>query len=116
MSKMNRREFFKGATQIALGAVVVPALFKGELAHAEERRKASGPVPLVDPNDPVAKAVGYVEDAKKSATAKGNKCATCGFYKKTETRDGKEVGTCTIFQGKLVRAEGYCNSWNKKQG
>jgi CxxC motif-containing protein len=71
-------------------------------------------LPLVDPNDPVAKAVKYVEDAKKSADSKGNACASCGFYAKKEVRNGKEVGTCTIFAGKLVQGQGWCGSWNKK--
>jgi hypothetical protein len=69
---------------------------------------------MVDPNDQVAKAVKYVEDFKKSPDSKGNHCQTCGFYTKKEVRGGKEVGTCTIFAGKMVYSNSWCGSWNKK--
>ena len=130
MSKsLNRREFFKVAASIAGVTVVAPTVLNGVFsskAGAEEKRRKAGPaadsagaaaagsMPMVDPNDSVAKAVKYVEDHAKAADAKGNKCATCGFYAKKEDRNGKEVGTCTIFAGKLVVGNGWCASWNKK--
>jgi len=129
MSKsLNRREFFKVAASIAGVTVVAPTVLNGVFsskAGAEEKRRkaaptggtnpaAAGSMPMVDPNDSVAKAVKYVEDNTKAADAKGNKCATCGFYAKKEDRNGKEVGTCTIFAGKLVVGNGWCASWNKK--
>ena len=87
-------------------------------ASAQKKRggggDTGGAMPMVDPNDSVAKAVKYVEDAKKTAEAKGNNCSNCGFYAKKETRNGKEAGTCTIFAGKLVYGAGWCGSWNKK--
>lgn len=122
MSNMNRRGFFVTAAKVTGLAVLAPAMFKGlfsSTAQAEQRRgarggAAGGGVPLVDPNDSVAKAVRYVEDAKKAPDAKGNNCINCGFYKKTEVRNGKEVGTCTIFAGKVVYGQAWCGSWNKK--
>lgn len=120
-SKMNRRGFFSSFVKIAGAAVVAPAALASvfsSTARAQAKRgsapAAGGAMPMVDPNDAVAKAVKYVEDAKKAADSKGNTCVTCGFYAKKETRDGKEVGTCTIFAGKLVYAQGWCASWNKK--
>lgn len=129
MSSINRRQFFRHLAQMSAAVVVAPlavrAIFTSE-ARAEQKRparpgagnspgaSAGGAAPLVDPNDAVAKAVGYVEDHTKVPAAKGNSCATCSFYAKKDTRNGKEAGTCTIFAGKEVYANAYCNSWNKK--
>lgn len=125
MSKnLNRRDFFKAAASLAGVTLVAPTVLNsvfGSKASAEESRRrgaapaaGAGAMPMVDPNDSVAKAVKYVEDHTKAADAKGNKCTTCGFYAKKEDRNGKEVGTCTIFAGKLVVGNGWCASWNKK--
>lgn len=123
---LNRREFFKAAASLAGVTLVAPTVLNSVFASkatAEERRRkaapaqggaAAGGMPMVDPNDSVAKAVKYVEDLSKAPDAKGNKCTTCGFYAKKEDRNGKEVGTCTIFAGKLVVGNGWCASWNKK--
>lgn len=123
-NKMNRRGFFTAMAKVVGVAAVAPAALSAVFssqANAQEKRRGSaapaaagGAMPMVDPNDAVAKAVKYVEDYKKSPDSKGNHCATCGFYTKKETKNGKEVGTCTIFAGKLVYANGFCNSWNKK--
>lgn len=114
-NKVNRREFVTKALQLTGVAVVAPALINGlvsSTATAKEAAKTS--LPMVDPNDSVAKAVKYAAVASKAPESKGNKCATCGFYAKKEMANGKEVGTCVIFSGKLVPAEGWCASWNKK--
>lgn len=119
-SKMNRRGFFSTLVKITGVAVVAPATLNALFSSTAEAQKkrgaapAGGGMPLIDPNDTVAKAVKYVEDYKKVPEAKGNNCANCGFYAKKEVRDGKEVGTCTIFAGKLVYANAWCGSWNKK--
>lgn len=123
-NKMNRRGFFSTMVKLSGAAFVAPAILTSVFssqAYAQKKRGESaapaakgGGMPMVDPNDSVAKAVKYVEDAKKSAESKGNHCGTCGFYAKKEVRAGKEVGTCTIFAGKLVHNEGWCASWNKK--
>lgn len=121
-NNMNRRGFFSFVAKTAGIAVVAPtvltAVFSNS-AFAQKKRggdnpAAGGAMPMVDPNDAVAKAVKYVEDAKNAPDAKGNHCANCGFYVKKETRNGKEAGTCTIFAGKLVYGPGWCASWNKK--
>ena len=113
---MKRRDFFVTAAKVVGLTALVPLI-----SQAEQRRgargaapAAGGALPLISVNDPVAKAVKYVEDAKSAPDAKGNNCANCGFYKKVEVRNGKEVGTCTIFAGKVVYAAGYCGSWVKK--
>lgn len=65
----------------------------------------------VDPSSDLAQSFDYVEDA---ANAKGRQnqdayCHNCRYY----TADGGEEGwgPCTIFGGKLVAADGWCNSW-----
>ena len=120
-TNMNRRRFFTQLLGVGGLVAIAPALLKLSSAKAQEKRRSATPpaagggaMPMVDPKDPVAKAVKYVEDHKKAPEAKGNLCSTCGFYAKKETRNGKEVGTCTIFAGKLVQADGWCASWNKK--
>ncbi|WP_413581705.1 high-potential iron-sulfur protein [Bdellovibrio sp. HCB288] len=120
--KMDRRGFFATFVKMAGVAVIAPTVLNtvfGSEAHAQKKRGAapeaapaakSGGMPFVDPNDSVAKAVKYVEDHKKAPEAKGNHCVTCGFYGKKDATSG----TCTIFAGKLVHADGWCASWNKK--
>ncbi len=117
---MKRRDFFKNMARISGLVIAAPALisaFTGNTAFAEEsRRKKSGNAgsEMVDPNDGTAKAVGYVEDSKKSPKAAGNKCATCSLFMKSENKNGKAAGTCAIFPNKFVPADAYCNSWAKK--
>ena len=124
-TKMNRRGFFSTLAKITGVAVVAPAALSAVFSSTAEAQKkrggapaaggaAAGAMPMVDPNDSVAKAVKYVEDFKKTPDSKGNDCMGCGFYAKKEVRNGKEVGTCTIFAGKLVYGQGWCASWNKK--
>lgn len=118
-ANMGRRSFFKTALKVSGLAVVAPALVNAALsneAFAQKKRgaKTDEGMPLVDPKDPVAKAVRYVEDAKSAPDSKGNDCANCGFYKKNGMKNGKEVGTCTIFAGKTVYGQAWCGSWNKK--
>jgi hypothetical protein len=71
----------------------------------------------VDPKDPQAAALGYVEDTTKADKKKfpkhanDQKCNGCQLY--SAAASAKE-GPCAIFGGKLVAAEGWCNSWVKK--
>lgn len=111
MKQLDRRGFLRGFA-LALGGMTLVKMGLPSQALAQ-KGKAAG-IPLITPNDPVAKAVGYIEDYKKSPKAKGNNCINCTFYAKKEMRDGKEVGTCLIFPGKYVKGEAYCNSWAKK--
>ena len=107
MISKQRRQFMQTLGLFAGGIVLSPLL-------GQKKAWADAKTPLVDTKDATAKAVKYVEDFKKAPQAKGNHCANCSFYKKADTRNGKEVGTCLIFAGKYVYADGYCNSWAKK--
>lgn len=100
----------------AIAPLVISTL-SSNIALAEEGRRkkaAGGDSDMVDINDPTAKAVGYVEDAKKAPKSAGNKCSTCTLYAKADKKNGKEVGTCALFPKKFVYGNGFCNSWAKK--
>jgi hypothetical protein len=97
-SKLNRRSVLTQALACSVCAVT---------------GKAQATNPKVDPNDPVAANLGYVEDAKKVDAKKypgykaGQTCANCmlvqlryGFYR-----------PCTLFPGKVVNAKGWCSGW-----
>ncbi len=68
---------------------------------------------LLNPNEQLAKTLGYAEeatkvDAKKWPTWKaGNICSNCNLYKAV----GPDRGSCTLFPGKLVKAKGWCSTW-----
>jgi hypothetical protein len=65
--------------------------------------------PLLDPKDPGARAVRYVEDAKRAKeAAAGSTCASCALYQGTAT---SRQGPCQLFPGKEVKAAGWCASW-----
>jgi hypothetical protein len=65
--------------------------------------------PLVNPAEPAAKAVRYVEDVRRAKGASpGNTCANCALYLGAT---GSAQGGCQIFAGKQVKAAGWCSSW-----
>jgi hypothetical protein len=65
--------------------------------------------PLVSPEAPEAKALGYVEDAKTSKESPGgNHCGDCALF---QGASGAVQGPCQIFPGKQVKAAGWCRSW-----
>ena len=77
-------------------------------AVASTQLRAAQELPLISVNDPEAKAVKYVEDAKKAKEAENNNCANCSLY---GGKDGAVQGPCQIFKGKSVKAAGWCNAW-----
>lgn len=127
---MNRRSFFQTALT-AFGALTVLSI----TAKSEERRRGGGGaaaatgLALVNPNEPAAKGVNYVEnlnqvkDAKLQTERSGVKfkdqhCKSCVFYQKDKetTISGKKAAPCQMpfAAGKAVTAEGWCTSWAKK--
>ncbi|MEP7313583.1 MAG: high-potential iron-sulfur protein [Pseudomonadota bacterium] len=103
--KIHRRTFIKTAV---LGAAAIPTL----LAAAEG-------LPLLDPKDPTAMALGYVPDATKvdakaNPTHKaGQTCANCVQYQGKLT---DKTAACPLFVGKAVLAGGWCKVWIQKPG
>lgn len=70
----------------------------------------------VSPDDPQAKALGYVEDASTVDTTAWPKkqpdqhCANCALFQGGDAA----YGPCSIFPGKVVAATGWCNVWAPK--
>jgi hypothetical protein len=81
------------------------------------RNAAAAALPPLDPNDPTAKALGFVNDATKvdsktHPTFKPNqKCATCAQF---QGKAGDATAACTIFAGKSVPEGGWCQVWAQK--
>jgi hypothetical protein len=99
-SSLSRRQLLQ---RMALGVSLTP-LVSGGLSRA---LASAGPLLSVDA--PEAKAVKYVEDAKKAkGAAPGSSCATCGLY---QGKNGSAQGPCQLFPGKDVKAAGWCSSW-----
>lgn len=71
----------------------------------------------LDPKDPQAVALGYVDDTTQAdgkkfpKHANDQRCDGCQFY--TGAANSSQ-GPCAVFGGKLVAAKGWCNSWVKK--
>ncbi|MCP3715497.1 high-potential iron-sulfur protein [Paraburkholderia sp. CNPSo 3281] len=67
---------------------------------------------LVDDNDTTAKSLGYrsnassVDASKFPKYAAGQRCANCRFFAGARS---DATGTCPMFPGKVVAAEGWCN-------
>jgi hypothetical protein len=107
--KMTRRAMVKGSL---LAGALVPSI--GLLGSAAE---AAAPTPL-DPNDPQAKALGFVMDASTVNAAAGNptykagqKCSTCAQF---TGKAGDATAPCNIFVGHTVPSGGWCRVWVAK--
>ena len=103
-TRFTRRRFVTGA-----GASVVTAGF-GFSALAEDT------LPKVNEEDPMAKALNYVHDARTVDAAKrfsDRYCNNCVLF------DGDveaEWAGCSIFPGKVVAGGGWCSAWAPKAG
>ena len=105
--KFPRRALLKGAL---LGVAAVPVaslLSRGALAAGGK----------VDPSEPQAKSLGYVEDASKvDAKANpnykaGQDCANC---LQSVPKPGAAEVPCNIFAGRTVAAKGWCKVYVKR--
>ena len=85
----------------------------GAMALASQRSQAAD-LPRLAVNDPVAKALGSVENAaqvdpkKYPSYTQGSNCENC---LKLEGTGGAAYRPCELFPGKLVAASGWCNGW-----
>ena len=92
---MTRRAWI---TTAMAGALLPPAMSGTEaLAQAA----------AVDPNEPPAKALGYVTESPTPDA----KCSNCALF---QGKAGDAQGGCTLFQGRKVQAAGWCKGWTKK--
>lgn len=95
---ISRRRLLRNATLVASAASLALRV----------RTAASADGALLNPAEPAAKAVRYVEDARRVKEASGNTCANCALYLGAT---GSTQGACQIFPGKQVKAAGWCSSW-----
>ena len=112
-SKLTRRQVL-GATVLGLPAIPVVV----ETAFAQAKPAAAPPV--LSPTEPAAKALGYIEDAKK-VDAKANPNykpgQICGNCLQWADKDRKAAtAKCNLFPGKLVKNPGWCKVWVKAPG
>ncbi|MGI9246772.1 MAG: high-potential iron-sulfur protein [Steroidobacteraceae bacterium] len=105
--KFPRRTLLKGAL-LGVAAVPMSALLS---------RTADAAAGKVDPNEPQAKSLGYVEDATKvDAKANpnfkaGQHCANC---LQAQAKPGAAEVPCNIFAGRNVSANGWCKVYVKR--
>ncbi len=107
-----RRKFLK------LGVSSLACLPLASIAY---RSVSAADLPLLDESDPTAVQLGYVHEAASTDVAKfpkrsgdeGSKqfCYNCSLYQ-GQGQDGQAA--CPIFQGKVVKAGGWCNAWVPK--
>ena len=112
---LDRRNFIR----VSLVGVAALLVRKGDLLATNA---LAADMPLASPDDQQAKALGYVEDAKKldlkkypnvlAKKAKNPTCANCMFYPDKD----KPQGACQLMPGKAVKAAALCGSWNLRPG
>ena len=89
---MKRREFLR-LSALTAGTTLIPVKV---LAADEETR--------LDPNDPQAQALQYVEETP----VEGHRCDNCVHA--NGDLSAEWVG-CNLFPGRLVKAGGWCSVW-----
>ena len=112
MKTCNRRDLFKvlGAGSLALMLPTLTRMSAGQ-AWAQDDR--------LDPEGPQAKALGYVHNHEEVDQAKyprytaNQQCANCQLAQGDLSADW--FG-CSIFPGKQVSNQGWCNAWVQRQG
>jgi hypothetical protein len=106
--KISRRSIVKGGL---IAGALLPTV------GLMPRNAAAAALPMLDPNDPTAKALGFVNDATKVDTKThptfkpGQKCGTCAQF---QGKPGDATAACTIFAGKSVPQGGWCQVWAQK--
>jgi hypothetical protein len=104
---INRRNFLKLGVKAGGGALALSAI-PIQLLAADE----------VNPEEPLAQAMGYTLDAttvdttkfpKRAGEAGANQfCHNCALFAGAAD---DEMAPCSIFQNNLVKGNGWCNAW-----
>lgn len=108
-NQVTRRAVVKGGL---LCGALVPSL--GLIGNT--RAATAGLTPL-DPKDPAAVTLGFINDASKVDAAAnpryapGQKCANCEQF---QGKPSDARGGCVLFSGKSVPAAGWCKVWRQK--
>ena len=106
----SRRAIVKGGL---IAGALVPTL--GLIGNAA----SAAALTALDPNDPTAKALGFVTDGTKVSAAANptykptQKCSTCAQY---QGKSSDATAGCNIFAGHSVPAAGWCKVWAQKPG
>jgi hypothetical protein len=88
---------------VVAGALLPAALHLG-------RQASAAALATLDPNDPAAKALGYVSDSPHKPA---QTCSSCAQF---QGKAGDVQGGCNIFPGKSVAGGGWCSVWAAKPG
>lgn len=107
--------------ETALGQAAKPAAAPAKpAAAAAPAAGAAGALPLLNPTEPAAKALGYIEDSAK-VDAKANPthkpeqhCGNCLQW--TDKNRKAPTSKCNLFPGKMVKNPGWCKVWVKAPG
>jgi hypothetical protein len=108
MKNISRRSLIK-TTLMAGAAVPMAGIFFS--------RSEAAALPPLDPNDPTAKALGFVLDTTKVVDAANpthkatQKCGVCAQF---QGKPGDASGGCNIFAGHSVPQGGWCKVWAQK--
>ena len=115
MSKNNpdltRRSF------LATAAVAASAALVG--LRPPSARAAGESLPHLSESDPLAKSLGYQQNAASVDKSKfptykaGERCGECRFFQGTAGQSSG-FGGCQIFAGYSVNADGWCASFNAR--
>ena len=103
-SNASRRRFVATVSALIGGVSVINLL---------PRKADADELPHLSPNDPLARALSYTEDASTTTAAThapGFACANCNFFQ----GDTGAFGACQLFQGKAVSAKCWCSGYTKK--
>jgi hypothetical protein len=117
--RQSRRDFLLDSLGIASSALAATAVSALGSRSAQAQAAAAGTqnLPHLSPDDPLAKALGYVNEASQTDRAKyptykpGQTCEKCRFY---QGKAGESWGPCQIYMGKSVDAHGWCASFMVK--
>lgn len=104
MPLLTRRRFVK--TVGAATAAVTTGFTAGTASAAD--------LPRVKEDDPMAKALHYVHDARTVDAAKrfsDRYCNNCALY---AGNAADEWAKCSVFPGKVVAGQGWCQVWAPK--
>ena len=105
-----RRRFLGLTATIAVLPMLSPLA-----AAAPAKPAAPAKLPKLTDANPVAKGLGYSENAasvKHAMYKPGSTCATCSQFK--AVAGGGAYGLCTLFPQNMVASKGWCAAWAKK--
>jgi hypothetical protein len=108
-SNITRRSLIKGGLMASAAVSALGLIGSGPSMAADL-------LPL-DPKDPAAVTLGFINDASKVDAAAnpryapGQTCANCQQY---QGEVGSARGGCVLFPGKIVPAAGWCKVWRPK--